>query len=145
MLIVVQRVSQASVTVSNEIVAQMNQGLLVLCGFESSDNSQTIKKMLDKILKYRIFSDEFDKMNYSVQDVSGGLLLVPQFTLIADTKKGLRPSFSNGAPPKLGQELFDQMKDQAQQAYEMVEFGIFGADMNVNLCNDGPVTFVMSF
>lgn len=145
MLIVVQRVSQANVTVSNKIIAQINQGLMILCGFETTDTLQNIQKMLDKILKYRMFSDESDKMNLSIKDISGELLLVPQFTLIADTQKGLRPSFSKGASPQQGRALFEQLKKEASNAFDKVAFGVFGADMDVNLCNDGPVTFVMSF
>ena len=145
MFIVIQRVSQAHVTVSNEIIAQINQGLMILCGFEATDNIQNIQKMLDKVLKYRIFSDESDKMNLSIKDISGELLLVPQFTLIADNQKGLRPSFSKGAPPQQGRSLFEQLKKEASNRFDRVKFGEFGADMNVNLCNDGPVTFVMSF
>ena len=145
MMTVIQRVNHAHVAVSQKIVGEIQQGLLVLCGFETTDTTKNLEKMLDKLLRYRIFSDEHGKMNKSLQDIAGGLLLVPQFTLIADTQKGLRPSFSQGAPPKQGQELFEKLKEMALTAYNPVNFGQFGADMQVHLCNDGPVTFVMLF
>jgi D-tyrosyl-tRNA(Tyr) deacylase len=145
MLTVVQRVSEAWVKEEGNVVGTIDHGLMILCGFEPDDSEQNIQRMLDKCINYRIFSDAQGKMNLSLKDVNGGLLLVPQFTLMADTQKGLRPSFSKGAAPQLGSELFDLLLCTARQKYHHVQQGIFGADMQVHLCNDGPVTFVMSF
>ncbi|WP_133130304.1 D-aminoacyl-tRNA deacylase [Legionella yabuuchiae] len=145
MLIVIQRVKHASVTVAEEIIGQIKQGLVILCGFEKEDSNDTVSSMLERCLKYRIMEDHQGKMNLSLQEVKGGLLLVPQFTLLADTSRGLRPSFTKGAPPEQGRQLFDDLVQLAKQRYDMVETGRFGAEMQVNLCNDGPVTFVMSF
>ena len=145
MLTVIQRVSEARVDINKETVGQINQGLMILCGFEPSDGIQTIEKMLQKCISYRLFNDEQGKMNLSLKEVNGGLLLVPQFTLMADTQKGLRPSFSNAAPPELGRQLFDHLLTRAAQLYPGTQSGCFGADMQVHLCNDGPVTFLMQF
>ncbi|WED42285.1 D-aminoacyl-tRNA deacylase [Legionella cardiaca] len=145
MLTVIQRVREAHVSINNEIVGAISQGLLILCGFEIDDNQQTLKRMLERALNYRIFSDNQDKMNLSLKDVQGGLLLVPQFTLVADTKKGLRPSFSSAAPPASGQALFAELLELAHDNYPHVASGQFGADMQVHLCNDGPVTFILKF
>lgn len=145
MLIVIQRVREAHVVVDNETIGAISQGLLVLCGFEADDNQQTLERMLERTLNYRIFSDAQDKMNLSLKDVSGGLLLVPQFTLVADTKKGLRPSFSSAASPALGNSLFKDLLNLAHNQYPQVACGQFGADMQVHLCNDGPVTFILKF
>lgn len=145
MLTVLQRVSKARVEVSEQVVGSIEQGLLVLCGFEPQDNEKTLLKMLDKCLHYRIFSDADGKMNLSLKDVQGGLLLVPQFTLMAETKNGLRPSFSKAAPPEQGKELFQQLMTLANNTYSKTRQGVFGADMQVHLCNDGPVTFLMNF
>lgn len=142
---VIQRVSQASVTVDDQVTGSIQQGLMILCGFEPTDTEQTLETMLNKCLRYRIFSDAQGKMNLSLQDVQGGLLLVPQFTLMADTQKGLRPSFSRGASPELGEKLFDQLLALASSKHQEVEAGVFGADMQVHLCNDGPVTLIMDF
>lgn len=141
MLIVIQRVTHARVDIDGETVGKIEKGLLVLCGFEPNDSEQTINKMLDKCIHYRIFSDNQGKMNLSLQEVRGGLLLVPQFTLMAETQKGLRPSFSNAAAPELGRQLFDNLLTRASQLYPQTQSGSFGADMQVHLCNDGPVTF----
>lgn len=145
MLIVVQRVKEAWVNVATNTVGNIGQGLMILCGFEPKDTEQNINRMLEKCINYRIFADEQGKMNLSVKDIEGSLLLVPQFTLMADTQKGLRPSFSNAAPPELGKQLFELLLKNAQQKFPRVEQGIFGADMEVHLCNDGPVTFLMQF
>ncbi|MDR3502007.1 MAG: D-aminoacyl-tRNA deacylase [Legionella sp.] len=145
MLIVIQRVSEARVDIDNETVGQINQGLMILCGFEPNDSLQTIDKMLQKCISYRIFDDAQGKMNLSLKEVNGGLLLVPQFTLMADTQKGLRPSFSSAAPPELGRQLFDHLLTRAAQLYPGTQSGCFGANMQVHLCNDGPVTFLMQF
>ena len=145
MLTVLQRVSNANVTIDEMVVAQITTGLVILCGFEQHDNQLTLVRMLEKCLNYRIFNDEQGKMNLSLQKVNGSLLLVPQFTLMADTNKGLRPSFSKAAPPAVGQGLFNELLVLAQANHSPVASGQFGADMQVNLCNDGPVTFVMRF
>lgn len=145
MLTVIQRVTQARVEIEQQIVGTINQGLLILCGFEPHDTLSTINKMLEKCLNYRVFSDAQGKMNLSLKEINGGLLLVPQFTLMADTQKGLRPSFSKAASPELGKQLFEQLITQAKQLWNKVEKGYFGADMQVHLCNDGPVTFLLKF
>ena len=145
MLTVVQRVTEAWVTVAEDTVGKIGQGLMILCGFEPSDTEYNLIRMLDKCLNYRIFSDEQGKMNHSLKEIEGDLLLVPQFTLMAETQKGLRPSFSNAAPPHLGKELFDLLLNTAHQKHPRVQQGIFGADMQVHLCNNGPVTFLMQF
>ena len=145
MLTVVQVVSSARVEIDDQIVGIINQGLLVLCGFEAKDNEETLKKMIERCLNYRIFSDEDGKMNLSLKNVEGGLLLVPQFTLMADTSKGLRPSFTKGAKAEDGSALFTKLLSLAQSKYDKVEAGVFGANMQVHLCNDGPATFLLSF
>jgi D-tyrosyl-tRNA(Tyr) deacylase len=141
MIAVLQRVLESKVVVDGEIIGAIDQGLMVLLGVEKNDDQDTADKLLQRILKYRVFSDEEGKMNLSLQDVSGGLLLVPQFTLAADTASGLRPSFSSAAPPQKGKELFEYILEQARAHYDKVECGQFGADMKVHLINDGPVTF----
>lgn len=145
MLTVIQRVTEARVDIDSRTAGKINQGLMILCGFEPQDTEQNLKRMLDKCIHYRIFSDSQGKMNLSLKEVKGGLLLVPQFTLMADTQKGLRPSFSNAASPELGAKLFDQLISLAQQLYPHTQSGCFGADMQVHLCNDGPVTFLLQF
>jgi len=141
MIGLLQRVTQASVTINEELVASINTGLLVLIGIEKNDSEKKAERLLEKIMAYRVFSDAEDKMNLSLQDIQGGLLLVPQFTLAADTQKGLRPSFSDAAPPELAKQLFDFLIASAHKTYSTVETGVFGADMQLNLTNDGPVTF----
>jgi D-tyrosyl-tRNA(Tyr) deacylase len=138
-----QRVSQARVDVAGETVGSIDQGLLVLVGVEPHDTPATADKLLHKLLNYRVFSDSDGKMNLSLSDVQGGLLLVSQFTLAADTKSGLRPSFSKAAPPALGAELFDYLVEKAKSSHEKVGTGQFGADMQVHLINDGPVIFLL--
>ena len=141
MIALIQRVSQAKVVVENQCVAQIKQGILALIGVEKADAEAQAKRLLERILGYRIFADQDGKMNLGLQDINGGLLLVPQFTLAADTRKGMRPSFSSAAPPEQGQQLFDYLVAQAKQQHHEVETGCFGADMHVSLTNDGPVTF----
>jgi len=141
MIALLQRVLESKVVVEGRTIGEINQGLMVLLGVEKNDDWAVADKLLQRILKYRVFSDEQDKMNLSLQDIKGGLLLVPQFTLAADTQSGLRPSFSSAAPPQLGKELFDYVVEQARAQYNKVESGKFGADMKVHLINDGPVTF----
>jgi D-tyrosyl-tRNA(Tyr) deacylase len=140
LIALIQRVSYASVLV-DEIIAEIDQGILAFIGVEKNDTKEKADKLLHRLLGYRIFSDNNDKMNLGLDDVKGGLLLVPQFTLAADTKKGMRPSFSSAALPELGNQLFDYFVKQAKTNYPIVETGEFGADMKVSLCNDGPVTF----
>ena len=137
------RARGARVEVGGQIVGSIDQGLLVLVGVEPQDTQASADKMLHKLLNYRVFSDAEGKMNLSLRDVAGGLLLVSQFTLAADTKSGMRPSFSKAAPPALGAELFDYLLKQAKSSHEVVESGQFGADMQVHLTNDGPVTFLL--
>lgn len=137
-----QRVRGARVEVDGEVVGAIDQGLLVLVGVEPQDTVASADKMLHKLLNYRVFSDADGKMNLSLRDVQGGLLLVSQFTLAADTRSGLRAGFSKAAPPALGAELFDYLLQQAKTAHPTVESGRFGADMQVHLTNDGPVTFL---
>jgi len=141
MIALLQRVRAANVVVNNAQIAQIQQGLLVLIGVERGDSRSTADRLLKKILGYRIFSDDNDKMNLSVSDVNGGVLLVPQFTLAANTDKGLRPSFTPAEHPSVGADLFEYLCQQAQQQHANVEQGQFGADMQVSLTNDGPVTF----
>lgn len=128
-------------SVDNQAIAQIKQGLLVLLGIERGDSEQQANRLLERVLGYRIFGDTEDKMNLSLTDVQGGLLLVPQFTLAANTAKGMRPSFTPAAAPTIGKTLFDYLVTQAQKKYHTVETGRFGADMQVSLTNDGPVTF----
>ena len=138
---VITRVSQASVTVDNEVTGQIGTGILLLLGVEKNDDEAAAQKLLQKVLSYRIFADAAGKMNLSLQDVGGGLLVVSQFTLVADTRKGLRPSFSSGASPQDGERLYDFFVQQAREKWRDVATGRFGADMKVALVNDGPVTF----
>ena len=143
MLGLIQRVKYANVVVNNEVVGEIAIGSMVLVGVQPSDTSSEVKKLGDKLLNYRIFADAEGKTNLSLLDVNGGLLLVPQFTLAADTRKGLRPSFSSAAKPELAAELFKQLVDYCHSKYAKVEQGQFGADMQVSLCNDGPLTFLI--
>ncbi|MBL4637840.1 MAG: D-tyrosyl-tRNA(Tyr) deacylase [Proteobacteria bacterium] len=141
MIGLLQRVQHASVTVDDKKIAHIEQGLLVLIGVERNDSAAQADRLLTRLLGYRVFSDEHDKMNLSVQDINGGLLLVPQFTLPANTKKGMRPSFTPAADPETGRELFNYLVSKAYQQHADVASGKFGADMQVSLTNDGPVTF----
>ena len=141
MIALLQRVTRASVTVDSECIASIGQGLLVLLGVEKSDSEAQAARMVERILGYRVFADADDKMNLSVRDIGGGVLLAPQFTLAADTTRGMRPSFSNAAPPETGRQLFDSVVDIMRSNYDYVATGRFGADMAVELVNDGPVTF----
>ena len=138
-----QRVRGARVDVEGKTVGAIDQGLLVLVAVEPGDTRAHADKMLHKLLNYRVFSDPQGKMNLSLKDIGGGLLLVSQFTLAADTQSGLRPSFSTAASPALGAELFDYLLARAQTLHDTVASGQFGADMQVHLINDGPVTFML--
>jgi len=140
MLAVVQRVREAKVVVAGETIGAIGQGLLVLVCAERGDGEAQADKLLAKLLKLRIFSDDAGKMNRSVQDVAGGLLLVSQFTLAADTSGGNRPSFTNAAPPDEGRRLYEHFVAKAREAHPVVQTGEFAADMQVHLVNDGPVT-----
>ena len=144
MLGLVQRVSSASVSIEGSITGEIGPGILLLLGVQKNDSKADAEKLLQKILNYRIFSDDEGKMNLSLSDVSGGLLIVSQFTLAADTKKGLRPSFSAAAKPDQAEFLYDHFVAQAAKTHPITQSGIFGANMQVSLCNDGPVTFMLS-
>jgi D-aminoacyl-tRNA deacylase len=140
MIGLLQRVSQARVEIAGEIHGSIDQGLLVLIGVRPGDDEGNAERLLEKLLKYRVFADDGGKMNLSLQQVGGGLLLVPQFTLAADTGHGLRPGFSTAAPPDLGRRLFEGLVKSAAARHSPVASGVFGADMQVTLTNDGPVT-----
>ena len=140
MIALIQRVTQAKVDVNGETIGKIGKGLLVLLGVEKEDNQEKADKLAEKVLNYRIFSDENDKMNLNVQQVQGELLIVSQFTLAADTQKGLRPSFSKGAAPALANELYEYFIQKCGEKLP-VSTGKFAADMQVSLTNDGPVTF----
>ncbi|MHA6492177.1 D-aminoacyl-tRNA deacylase [Pseudomonas borbori] len=139
----IQRAAGARVEVAGEVVGAIEQGLLVLLAVEPQDTPAHVAKMLHKLLNYRVFSDTAGKMNLSLSDTGGGLLLVSQFTLAADTRSGMRPSFSSAAPPALAAELFQLLVEQARAKHPHVATGRFGADMQVHLVNDGPVTFLL--
>lgn len=138
-----QRVSEASVSVRGECVGRIGQGLLVFLGLDRGDDLTTGERLMEKTLAYRIFSDEAGRMNQSVQDIGGGVLLVSQFTLSADTRKGLRPSFSSAMPPAEAESLFGELLTRLEALHQPVASGSFGADMQVSLVNDGPVTFLL--
>ena len=143
MKLLIQRVSGARVEVEGEVVGSIDQGLLALVGIEPQDDQTSLTRALHKLLNYRVFSDEAGKMNRSLTDVQGGLLLVSQFTLAADTRSGMRPSFSSAAPPAQGAALFDALVEKAKAQHPQVATGRFGAHMQVHLVNDGPVTFLL--
>ena len=143
MISLLQRVREARVEVGQQVIGNIGQGVLVFAGFEPDDDEACVSRQLDRILSYRIFADEDDKMNLSVQDIRGGILFVPQFTLAADTGRGRRPSFTSAAPPQQGESLFEYMLQQAGLRHDDVAGGKFGADMQVYLQNDGPVTFLL--
>jgi len=141
MIALLQRVNHAHIDVDDKQIANIEQGVLAFIGVERGDTEEQASRLLKRVLAYRMFSDKSDKMNLSLQDTHGGLLLVPQFTLAADTRSGLRPSFTPAATPAEGEVLFDFLCSQAKQQYHTVETGQFGADMQVTLTNNGPVTF----
>ncbi len=140
MLALIQRVAEARVVVAGETVGAIGRGLLVLVCAEPADGAEQARKLVDKLLKLRVFADAAGKMNRSVQDVAGGLLLVSQFTLAADTRGGNRPSFTGAAPPELGRRLYEAVLAEARARHPQVAAGRFGADMLLHLVNDGPVT-----
>lgn len=141
MIALLQRVTNAKVAVAGKTIGAIENGILALIGVEKADTEVQADRLLARILGYRIFADAQDKMNLNLEDINGGLLLVPQFTLVADTGKGMRPSFSSAAPPTESERLFNYLWQQAARNYPQVEAGQFGADMQVSLTNDGPVTF----
>ena len=141
MIALLQRVRSASVQVEGRVVGEIARGILALIGVEKGDRDVQADRLLERILGYRVFPDDQQKMNLSVRDIKGGLLLVPQFTLAADTRKGMRPGFSSAAPPEQGRQRFDYLFERAGTSGLQVAGGIFGADMQVHLVNDGPVTF----
>ncbi len=141
MIGLLQRVTEAKVVVGGETVGAIGSGLLVLIGVERGDTAAQADRLLERLLGYRVFADEAGKMNRSLRDLGGGLLLVPQFTLPADTRKGSRPSFTPAAPPDEGRRLFTYLAERAAALHAPVATGRFGADMRVALVNDGPVTF----
>ena len=141
MIALIQRVSEARVDVAGECVGAIGTGLLALVAIEPGDGEPQVERMLERLLGYRVFGDEQDRMNRSLRDVRGGLLLVSQFTLAADTKKGMRPSFTSAASPEHGRIWFERLVARAQQAHAPVATGRYAANMRVSLVNDGPVTF----
>ncbi|MDD5265853.1 MAG: D-aminoacyl-tRNA deacylase [Methylococcales bacterium] len=143
MISIIQRVTTARVTVNNQEIGKIDAGIMALVAVEKEDTRKDAERLLERILNYRVFADDNDRMNLSLRDINGGLLLVPQFTLAADTRKGNRPSFISAAPPEKGLQLFGYLQDFAIATYANVQFGLFGADMRVSLINNGPVTFIL--
>lgn len=141
MIALIQRVSAASVAVDNQIIGEIGAGLLVLLGVEKEDDDQKARRLCDKVLGYRVFGDENDKMNLNVHQAGGSVLVVSQFTLAADTRKGMRPSFSGGAAPAEAERLYNFFSDCCRASDITTASGRFAADMQVSLVNDGPVTF----
>ncbi len=141
MIALLQRVSHAKVEVGQQCIGRIGQGLLVFLGVEKEDTQHSAQQLLQRVLGYRVFEDRSGRMNHSLVEADGGLLIVPQFTLAADTRKGRRPGFSTAAPPDKGQRLFEYFTALARQAHHTVASGKFGANMQVSLTNDGPVTF----
>ncbi len=143
MRLVIQRVLNASVKVDGEVTGKIGKGFLVLLGAGMNDTKEIAEKMADKMMRLRIFSDENDKTNLSIQDVGGELLVVSQFTLYADCRKGNRPSFTNAGKPQEANALYEYFVEYCRKTIPVVESGVFGADMKVELCNDGPFTIVL--
>ena len=140
---IIQRVSTAKVEVNGSNAGEINLGLLVLVGIEKNDDASSLEKMTHKLLNYRVFDDDRGKLNLNVQQVDGSLLVVSQFTVVADTSKGLRPGFSQGASPAHGEKIYNALVERMMQGYSKIETGRFAADMQVCLVNDGPVTFLL--
>jgi D-tyrosyl-tRNA(Tyr) deacylase len=141
MIALIQRTARASVSIEGAQVAHIGRGMLALIGIAASDNGESGKRLVEKLLAYRIFPDDGGKMNLDLRQIDGALLLVPQFTLLADTDKGTRPGFSRGAAPAVARPLFEGVVEVARAMHPRVAAGVFGADMQVELVNDGPVTF----
>jgi D-tyrosyl-tRNA(Tyr) deacylase len=144
MIGLLQRVREASVTVQGQTIASIDQGLLVLVGVETGDTERQAERLVQRLLQYRVFADDTGRMNLDVQQIDGGVLMVPQFTLVADTDHGNRPGFSHAASPETGRKLFEHAVEAMQQSWPKVAAGQFGADMQVRLCNDGPVTISLT-
>lgn len=144
MIGLLQRVSHARVDIDGQTVSQIARGVLVFIGVERGDDQVRAERLVERLLGYRVFADADGKMNLSVRDIQGGLLLVPQFTLAANTTSGTRASFTSAADPDTGRRLFDHVLQQATRAYPVVAAGVFGADMQISLTNDGPVTFLLA-
>jgi len=144
MITIIQRVTQASVSIEENTVGKIEQGIMALIAVEKNDTEKSVQRLLERILNYRIFPDADDRMNLSLKAIQGGLLLIPQFTLAADTNSGNRPSFTPAASPEQGQLLFNHLLSLAKQSYPTTQTGVFGADMQVSLINDGPVTFTLT-
>ena len=143
MIALIQRVSEARVTVAGEVVGEIGRGMLAFVAIEPADADAQVERMLERLLGYRIFDDDAGRMNRSLADTGGGLLLVSQFTLAADTKKGMRPSFTSAAAPEAGRRVFDTLVRRARESHGSVATGRFGAHMVVSIVNDGPVTFLL--
>ena len=143
MLALIQRVTHATVAVAEKTIGEIQLGILALIGIEKTDTDKNAERLLEKILGYRIFSDDAGKMNLNLKDVHGGLLLVSQFTLVADTKKGTRPGFSTAMSPAESEKIFDYMIQKSKSLHAQTATGQFGAHMKIALCNDGPVTFLL--
>lgn len=141
MIGLIQRVTEGQVIINNENVADISTGIVALIGVQSGDTAEKGQRLVERILNYRIFPDNADKMNLSLLDIQGGLILIPQFTLVADTGRGNRPSFGKNVPVEVGRQYFEQLIIDAKKEYNRVQHGVFGADMQVTLTNDGPVTF----
>jgi D-tyrosyl-tRNA(Tyr) deacylase len=141
MIALIQRVTEAEVRVDGRVIGRIGRGLLAMIAVERLDGESQVTRLLERLLGYRVFPDTKGKMNKCLADIAGGLLLVPQFTLAADTRKGLRPSFTAAAEPERGRVLFEKLLNHAKQRHHDVAFGLFGADMQIQLVNDGPVTF----
>lgn len=144
MIALLQRVSSASVCVDNVKISAIDHGILLLLGVHKGDDESVAKRLAERVLKYRIFEDDAGKMNRSLIDIQGALLIVPQFTLAADTQKGLRPSFTSAAPPAQGEQMYQHFVTHARSLIRHVQTGQFGADMQVSLVNEGPATFILT-
>jgi D-tyrosyl-tRNA(Tyr) deacylase len=144
MIGLLQRVNHARVDINDKAVGQIARGILVFVGVERDDDQARADRLLERLLGYRVFPDSAGKMNLSVRDIEGGLLLVPQFTLAANTDKGTRASFAPAADPAIGRRLFEHLLERARRTYPAVSAGVFGADMQITLVNDGPVTFLIT-
>lgn len=144
MITIIQRVTHANVVIAGSQVGKIDRGIMALIAIEKEDTEKSVHRLLERILNYRIFPDQDDRMNLNLKTIQGGLLLVPQFTLAADTNSGNRPSFTPAATPEKGKQLFNYLVTHAKEVYPMTESGSFGADMQVSLLNDGPVTFTLT-
>ena len=142
MNLLAQRVLSSSLYIEKKRIVSIDRGILALVGFEKGDTSSDCEIIVEKLLNYRIFSDDKGRMENSVIDIKGDLLLVPEVTLALDTRKGTRPSFSEAASPDVGKKLFDELSNKIREIHDKLEVGIFGSDMEINLINDGPVTFI---